>query len=157
MRDAEDMERLLRDYGDLLWRTALLLLGSEADAEDAMQEPALRWLLKAPAFESPEHEKAWLLRVLTNLCRDMRRFWTRHPQLSLEELQAAAAEPEDSGILEALAALPEKYRLVLLLHYAEGYTTEEIAGIIGRSASAVKMRLQKGRRLLAEKYRKEYL
>ncbi len=157
MRDAEDMERLLRDYGDLLWRTALLLLGSEADAEDAMQETALRWLLKAPAFESPEHEKAWLLRVLTNLCRDMRRFWTRHPQLSLEELQAAAAEPEDSGILEALAALPEKYRLVLLLHYAEGYTTEEIAGIIGRSASAVKMRLQKGRRLLAEKYRKEYL
>ncbi len=151
------MERLLRDYGDLLWRTALLLLGSEADAEDAMQETALRWLLKAPAFESPEHEKAWLLRVLTNLCRDMRRFWTRHPQLSLEELQAAAAEPEDSGILEALAALPEKYRLVLLLHYAEGYTTEEIAGIIGRSASAVKMRLQKGRRLLAEKYRKEYL
>ena len=153
----EETERMLHTYGDMLYRTALVLLGCESDAEDALQETILAWLQKAPLFEGKEHEKAWLLRVLTNRCRDMRRFQARHPQLSLDELPEGACDAEESGILEALASLPERFKLVLLLHYVEGYRVEEIAPIIGRTPSAVKMRLQKGRRLLEEAYRKEYL
>ena len=66
-------------------------------------------------------------------------------------------ELHDSGILEALTMVPEKFRLVLTLYYIEEYRIEDIAKIIGRTTSAVKMRLQKGRKLLEEIYRKEYL
>jgi len=53
--------------------------------------------------------------------------------------------------------LPEKYKKVLYLYYVEEYRVEDIAGIIGKTASAVKMRLKKGRQLLEEKYRKEFM
>lgn len=53
--------------------------------------------------------------------------------------------------------LPERFRIVLILYYVEEYSVKEIAGFIGKSASAVKMRLQKGRRMLNETYRKEYM
>ena len=77
--------------------------------------------------------------------------------VDIEEIKEFAMENSDSGILEALMTLPEKFRTVLVLYYVEEYSMEEIAGVIGRTASAVKMRLQKGRRLLEETYRKEYM
>ena len=77
--------------------------------------------------------------------------------VELEEWNSVVNENIDSGILEALMTLPEKFRLVLILYYVEEYRIEEIAKIIGKTKSAVKMRLQKGRRLLEEIYRKEYM
>ncbi len=149
--------RVVQSYGDLLFRLALLLLGKEQDAEDAVQETLLKYLQKAPPFQSPAHEKAWLIRVLTNQCHDMQRFRLRHPQVPLCELTNYVSNPESCGILEALMVLPEKFKVVLLLYYVEEYRVEEIAYMIGRSPSAVKMRLQKGRKLLEEQYRKEGL
>ena len=87
----------------------------------------------------------------------MLRFRQRHPQTDLDALRETAVEASDSGILEALMHVPETYRLVLILYYVEEYRIEEIAAMINRSASAVKMRLQKGRKLLEEAYRKEFL
>lgn len=142
-------------HGDRLFRLCFVLLGSAADAEDAVQETLLKYLQKAPAFASAEHEKAWLLRVAANHCRDVHRRRLRHSQTSLEELDLPAPDPESRELLDALMALPEKFRAVLALHYVEGYRVEEVAKIIGRTPSAVKMRLQKGRRLLAQQYGKE--
>ena len=73
----------------------------------------------------------------------------------MDELSGLGAEREDLGVLEALMALPEKFRLVLTLHYVEGYSTAEIAAMIGRTPSAVKMRLKKGRALLEKELGKE--
>ena len=77
--------------------------------------------------------------------------------IDMESICEFIQDPSDSGILEALMTLPEKFRIVLVLYYVEQYKTDEIAEMIGKSASAVKMRLQKGRRLLKEVYRKEYM
>lgn len=142
-------------HGDRLFRLCLVLLGSAIDAEDAVQETLLKYLQKAPVFETPEHEKAWLLRVAANHCRDVCRRQKRHPQTSLEELDLPAPDAESRELLDALMTLPGKFRAVLVLHYVEGYRVEEVARIIGRTPSAVKMRLQKGRRLLAQQYGKE--
>lgn len=142
-------------HGDRLFRLCLVLLGNAADAEDAVQETLLKYLQKAPVFESPEHEKAWLLRVAANHCRDVHRRRARHPQTPFEELDLPAPAAESRELLDALLALPEKFRAVLVLHYVEGYRVEEVAKIVGRTPSAVKMRLQKGRRLLAQQYGKE--
>lgn len=151
------LEEIVREYGNLLYRLCFVMLGSESDAEDAVQESFIKYLKKAPPFQSAEHEKAWLIAVAANQCKDFLRFRKRHPQIELEHLREASNETSDSGILEALMTLPEKFRLVLTLYYVEEYRVEEIAKIIGRTPSAVKMRLQKGRKLLEETFRKEYL
>ena len=150
---AEKVETAVDTYGNMLFRICLVMLGNERDAEDVVQDTMLKLLQKAPAFESPEHQKAWLIRTASNRCKDIKRFQFRHPQIDMTELQEYTANPEDSGILEALMGIPEKFRIVLILYHVEGYHTYEIGKMLGKSASAIKMRLQKGHKLLKEKYR----
>ena len=155
---SEDLIRnAVENYGDNLYRICLIMLKNNADAEDAVQDSFMTYMQKAPRFESGEHEKAWLIRVATNKCRDMMRYRERHATVSQEALADYFVYKKDSAIIDALTEIPEKYRIVLSLHYIEGYKVEEIAEMIGRSASAVKMRLSKGRKKLEEKYRKEYM
>ncbi len=156
-RPADEIEAVVKTYGNMLFRLCLVMLGSESDAEDAVQETMLTYLQKAPEFRDAEHEKAWLITVATNRCKDMLRYRTRHTTVELECLNEYTEDASGSGILEALMTLPEKFRLVLVLHYVEGYRVEDIAKMIGKSASAVKMRLQKGRNLLRDIYRREYM
>lgn len=156
-RPAGDVERVVHTYGNMLFRLCLITLGNASDAEDVIQETMITYLQKKPGFKDAEHEKAWLITVASNKCRDLLRFRARHPMIDLEQIQEFAAEDSDSGILEALMTLPEKFRIVLILYYVEEYRIEEIAKVIGKTPSAVKMRLQKGRSLLEKVYRKEYM
>ena len=156
-RPAGDVERVVHTYGNMLFRLCLITLGNASDAEDVIQETMITYLRKKPEFKDAEHEKAWLITVATNKCKDLLRFRVRHPMIDLEQIQEFAAEDSDSGILEALMTLPEKFRIVLILYYVEEYRIEEIAKVIGKTPSAVKMRLQKGRSLLEKVYRKEYM
>ena len=144
-------------YGDMLYRICLVMLKNTADAEDAVQETFIKLVQRTVAFDSADHEKAWLITVATNKCRDMLRYRQRHKTESEELLQGYFIEKNDSGILEALSELDEKYRLILVLYYVEDYKIDQISEITGISVSAVKMRLSRGRKLLKEKYRKEYV
>lgn len=157
VRPTDDIEKLLNKYGDMLFRICMVILGDSHDAEDVIQDTMMKYWRKAPCFRDENHEKAWLIAVTSNGCRDLLRYRKRHQSESLDNIEQAEQKTEGSGILEALQKLPEKYRLVLTLHYVEGYRVEEIANMIGKSSSAIKMRLQKGRRLLEEVYRKEYM
>lgn len=152
-RSAGGVDALVETYGNMLFRICLVQLGNEADAEDAVQDTFLRYIQRAPAFENAEHEKAWLIRVAINRSRDLLRL--RHAHVDLDSVQCYVQDEEGGQVLAALLTLPEKFRTVLTLHYVEGYRVNEIADMIGKSASAVKMRLQKGRKLLEEAYRKE--
>lgn len=151
----EDIEKLMHTYGNKLFRLCFITLGNASDAEDAVQEVFIKYLQKAPKFKDEEHKKAWLLTVAANQCRDMLRFKKRHPTVDMEEVREFTKEKEDSGILDALMMLPEKYRVVLILYYVEEYKVETIAKMVGRKKSAIKMRLQKGRKLLEQAYRRE--
>ncbi len=150
-----DCERLLDTYGNMLFRLCLITLGNVADAEDALQETLLKYLQKAPQFESADHEKAWLFRVATNHCRDHFRKSKKFPAVTWEEVSSFALDQEDLGVLDALMTLPDRFKKVLVLYYVAGYGIEEIAKIIEKTPSAVKMRLQKGRELLREAYERE--
>ena len=138
------------EYGNMLYRICLVSLGSSADAEDAVQDTFLKYIQKAPAFESSEHEKAWLIRVAVNTCRDIIK--RRRPLVDIDTVQQSAPEPGSGEVMAALMSLPEKFRTVLILHCVEGYSVAETAKITGKSPSAVKMRLQKARRLFEEAY-----
>lgn len=139
-----EVMRILQTYGDMLYRTAWLLLGNPHDVQDALQEVLLRYLEKAPAFASREHEKAWLLRVTANCCKDSLRARRRHFHADLEPLRECLPARE-SRHLQELYALPAKWKTVLILHYFEGYSVKEIAGILGLTENAVKKRLQRAR------------
>lgn len=156
-RPAGDVERVVHTYGNMLFRVCLITLGNASDAEDVIQETMITYLQKKSEFKDAEHEKAWLITVASNKCKDLLRFRARHPMIDLEQIQEFAAEDSDSGTLEALMTLPEKFRIVLILYYVEEYRIEDIAKVIGKTPSAVKMRLQKGRSLLEKVYRKEYM
>lgn len=157
MLKTDCVREAVEEYGDMLYRICLVMLKNTADAEDAVQDTFIRYMQKAPAFSSDEHEKAWLIKVSANICKDMLRQRNRTAELDEAALNTLTAADEDSHILEALTQIPEKFRIVLTLHYIEGYKVNEIAEMIGKTSSAVKMRLAKGRKLLEEKYRKEYM
>lgn len=157
MQSIDCVREAVHKYGDMLYRLCFVMLRNTADAEDAVQETFIAYTTKSPVFSDKEHEKAWLLKVASNKCRDILRFRKRHQLKELSELEAVVQDDESSHILEALMELPEKFRLVLTLYYIDEYKVKEIAEIIKKTPSAVKMRLQKGRKLLEEKYRKEYM
>ena len=158
MRD--DVEFIVDEYGDMLYRICLTGLHSEADAEDAVQDTYLKYMKKHPSFDSEAHRKAWLIRVAINHCHDITRRKRAH---ATEDIDKAAAICADDGgdvsrVIRALMLLPEKYSEVMILHFAQGYDYKTIAGIIGKSESAVKMRIKKGRELFSNIYEKgEYL
>lgn len=157
MQSIDCVREAVHKYGDMLYRLCFVMLRNTADAEDAVQETFIAYTTKSPVFSDKEHEKAWLLKVASNKCRDILRFRNRHQLTELSEIEAVVQDDESSHILEALMELPEKFRLVLTLYYIDEYKVKEIAEIIKKTPSAVKMRLQKGRKLLEEKYRKEYM
>lgn len=150
-----DAERAVEEYGNSLYRLCAVMLRNREDAQDAVQECFLRYITKAPDFADAEHEKAWLIRVATNLCKDMLR-WRKHSSyLSLDEIRNLGASEDNAQILGLLVSLEEKYRVIIHLHYVEGYKTEELSAMLGISSAAVRKRLQRGRDMLRELYEKE--
>lgn len=143
-----DIKHILQTYGDMLYRTAYLLLGNPHDVQDVLQEVLLRYIEKSPAFLSSNHEKAWLLRVTSNCCKDYLRFCKRHTYIDLEQIQEYLPAPEEKQLIRELYALPAKWKTVLILYYFEGYTVKEIAQIASLSENAVKKRLQRAREAL---------
>ena len=111
---------------------------------------------KAPDFHDEEHEEAWLIRVATNICRDMVRFRLRHPKISVDELENSLAAPEHRETLRELLELPVKQKTVIYLHYVEGYQIKEIAEILGITEGAVKMRLCRAREQMRMTWKEGY-
>ena len=145
------IEALMDSYGNLLWRTGIMMLGEPQDVQDMIQEVLLKYMQKRPVFHDAEHEKAWLLRVAVNLCRDMLRLRSRRRYFPIDELEPEAVgstDAESREILEEIAMLPQKRKSVLLLHYIEGYSLKEISEILDVSENAVKKRMQRAKEAL---------
>lgn len=153
MQDAafeqSSVQRIFEKYGEMLYKICIVMLKSTHDAEDAVQDVMIKYMVKKPVFDTGSYEKAWLIKVTMNLCKDRLRFKTKHPQTDIESLQTSYKEGQDGKkVLEGLMALQPKYREVLLLHYFEGYKCQEISRILKITESAVKKRLERGRNLL---------
>ncbi len=140
---------LARAYAPAIYRLAYARTGSRADAEDIMQEVFVRLLRAGPDFADRAHARAWLLRVAANCANDwFRAPWRRREGPLTDSLPAP--EHEDGGVVEAVLALPAKYRTAVHLYYYEELSVAEIAKITGKSESAVKSRLFRARAMLRE-------
>lgn len=150
-----DAQRAVESYGNSLYRLCSVMTGNREDAQDAVQESFLRYIAKAPDFNDEEHEKAWLIRVAANICKDILRQRKHRSFVSLDEIRNLGSSENNAQILGMLISLEEKYRIVIHLHYVEGYKSREISAMLGITEAAVKKRLQRGRETLREIYEKE--
>ena len=144
----KSIERIVETYSNTIFKISLIILCNEVDAEDALQETILKYISKTPIFHDEEHEKAWLIRVATNVCKDMCRFRNRHNHINIEDIQDYYQSDETGEILRSVMELPKKYKIVLYLFYISGYKSDEIAKILKILPATVRKRLQYGRNLL---------
>jgi len=152
MRSEQEVNTAVETYSDMILRLCTVYLKNGADAEDIFQTVFLKYALHTKPFESAEHEKAWLIRVTVNACKDLLKSFFRSRTITLEELADYAPEitAEQYAVMEAVWSLPKQYRDVIYLHYYEGYTAPEIAGILKRNPNTVYTHLNKGKQLLRE-------
>ena len=144
--EAREAERLVDTYADLILRLSYTYLNHTQDAQDICQTVFLKLLEKAPAFQSPEHERAWIIRTTANACKDLLKSHWRKTSVPLEAAAAVPApQAEEGSLLAAVNLLPPQYRAVIYLYYYEGYSAKEIARLLGSNPATVSTRLRRGR------------
>ena len=169
MDDMEQAERLANTYADAILRLSYTYLKNTHDAQDICQTVFVKLLMeprefKSPeherayilrmggqAFDSPAHEKAWIIRAAANACKDLLKSPWRQRSQSLDVgLEVPAPQAGDGSVLEAVNQLPPHYRAVIYLFYYEGYQAAEIGQILGIPTATVHTRLARGRTKLKE-------
>ena len=143
---------------DTVYRVALTYCRNVQDAEDITHDVfMLRFAHEAP-FPDAEAEKAWMLRVTINRCRDLHRMLHRRSRVPLE-LAKNMPEKSDAEIAvwEAVNLLSERDRIVIHLFYFEGYSVREIAEIIGAKEPSVRTKLVRARKRLKKLLGKEFM
>lgn len=149
-------EKALDQYGNAILRLAYSYLHNMSDAEDILQDTLLKYMQSAPVFENAQHEKAWLLCVASNLCKNKLSYNKIRETDELLETLTAEEREDLSFVWNAVKKLPEKYREAIHLYYEEGYSTREISRILNLRESTVRSDLKRGRERLKEILKEEY-
>ena len=152
MRTEQEVNSAIETYSDMVLRLCCVYLKNHADTEDIFQTVFLKYTLHDKAFVHAAHEKAWLIRVTINACKDLLRNVFRSRTVSLEDVQdqIPSLAPEHLAVMEAVWTLPKQYREVIYLHYYEGYTAPEIAKILRRNPNTVYTHLTRAKAMLKE-------
>mgnify|MGYP001031817000 CR=1 FL=1 len=153
MRSEQEVNRAVDQYADLVRRLCMVHLKNHADTEDIFQTVFLKYALSSVSFAGEEHERAWLIRITRNACRDLLKSFFRSRTVALEELAdlPVPLPPDHREVLEAVLALPQKYREAVYLHYYEGYTAPQISRILHRNTNTIYTLLTRAREMLREK------
>ncbi|MDO5558183.1 MAG: RNA polymerase sigma factor [Oscillospiraceae bacterium] len=151
------VKELFSMYSDMIYRIAFARTGNRYDAEDIMENTFLKYIKCNKKFREEEHRKAWLLKVTVNSCNSFfTSGWSKHrAQLDDAREISYSTEFEKSEVYYAVAALPEKYRVVVHLFYYEEMSIEEICEILGAKESTVKSQLHRAREKLKEILKEE--
>ena len=153
MRSEEEVRNAIHLYGDSVKRVCMVYLKNSTDTEDIFQNVFIKYATRSPQFESDEHEKAWVLRVAINECKDfLKSFYKRNimptrPDLLIHQ-QTTSLSTERSKVLEAVLSLPRRYREVIYLFYYEDYSAVKIAEVLNKNANTIYTRLARGRDVL---------
>ena len=152
LRTDKEIAEIYQRQVKTVYRICFAYMKNPADAEDAVSETFYRMIKSGPAFESVKHEEAWLVRTAGNLCKNNLKHWWRgnEPLEEYAHLHDGAAVEIDST-LEAVLALPDKYKIAVYLFYYERYSGEEIAAILRKPQSTVRSHLREARTILKRK------
>ena len=141
MNQNERAEYLAQTYADAILRLSYSYLKNTHDAQDICQSVFVKLLTESREFDSPAHERAYVLRMAANACKDL---------LKSPCAEIPAPEAEDGSVLAAVNRLPAHYRAVIYLFYYEGYQASEISEILGIPTATVHTRLARGRTRLKD-------
>jgi len=141
---------ILDKYSKTLIKIAFSYMKNTADAEDIVQEVYISLMRRGNGFESDEHEKAWLIRVTINKCKNRLKSAWYHKSVPLDE-EISYLPEEESEVLSEVLSLPAKYRSVIHLFYYENYSIQEISEILRKSTGTIGTWLSRGRKLLKTK------
>lgn len=140
-----------------IYRVCYAFMKNPSDTEDAVQETFYRLITKGPVLESEEHEKAWLIRTASNICRNnLRSWWRKRENIDDYYNLSDKGEIRTDDIFRAVMSLPDKYKTPVYLYYYEGYNSREIAGILKKTHSTIRNHLHEARRILRERLGEEF-
>lgn len=143
----DDFNGFYSKYVDMVYKICFIYLKRAYDAEEAVQETFIKYLRYTPVLSCDDHEKAWLIKTASNICKNILRsnWWKRI--IPCDDL-SYIKDKEERGVLEEVLALPIKYKMPIYLFYYEGYKVEEISSMLLVNVSTVKSHLHRGRKLL---------
>lgn len=174
--EMDNVQSVIVAYSDTVYRLAFAMMRNRSDADDIYQEVFLRYIRRGPVFHSPEHARAWMLRVTANCCKNhWKSPWADGRMEPLERVDAdfySSPEKQDmdgiSGstarggdpaqqvqerwrraqLRRGIGELSEQYRLVIHLYYYEELSTEEIARLLRKRSSTIRTQLFRAREQL---------
>ncbi len=151
VRSNSEIERIYHEHSNTIYRICFAYMKNSSDAQDMVSDTFFQLIKKAPLFESSEHEKAWLIRVATNLCKNSLKHWSKKCIDIDTIVDMAGEEMYIDETMETIKKLPDKYKTVVYLYYYEGYSSEEIAKILKKPSSTIRNHLREARQILKEK------
>lgn len=163
MEESEGMicqsnEELIERYGSMVYRLILQHTHNEADAQDILQDTFIKIMKRRPIFPSIAKEKAWVLKVAMNTCKDRWKYERIRKHEQLFDQYASNTKPTETFvILPYVKKLPQKYRDVIYLFYYEGYSVKEIAELIDKKEATVLTQLKRARKRLQDMLKGEDL
>jgi RNA polymerase sigma-70 factor (ECF subfamily) len=152
LRTDKEIAEIYERHRLTVYRVCFAYMKNPADTEDAVQDAFIQLIKAGTPFASAEHEKAWLIRTATNICKNVLRHWWRKRE-SLEDYEHLEGQAglEIDSVFRAVMGLPAKYKTVVYLYYYEGYNSAEIAQILGKPQSTIRNHLHEARGVLREK------
>ena len=144
--DGGAIARAYDDHANVMYSVAMRLTGNQQDAEDVVHDAFLRAVRAAGGFRGESTLRTWLVGIVVNRWRETRRGADRMETLT--EIHAAPLEVDPSQRLDlekALSTMPAGYREVVVLHDVEGFTHQEIGGMLGIEPGTSKSQLARGR------------
>ena len=152
--DKKSIHQLVERNKNTVYRLALVYCKNQSDADDIFQEVFLKFCKKRPVFESEEHEKAWFIRVTINCCKSLLRSAWFQKTTALDETIPAMTRKEQE-LFEYIGKLPPNYKLVIYLHYYQGYSLVEVANLMGKNQNTIRTYLFRARKQLKDVLEKE--
>jgi RNA polymerase sigma-70 factor (ECF subfamily) len=143
--------RTIEKHADTVRRICFMHLKNNADVDDIFQEVFLSLLKHPQNFESEEHEKAWLIRVAINKCKDLHKSFFKSRVCSLDDIEIPFEDETENEVMREILALPAKYKDCIYLFYYEGYSAPEISKLLGVNVNTVYTHLLRAKALLRKK------
>ena len=152
LRTNKEIAEIYKRQMKTVYRVCFAFMKNPSDTEDAVQNTFYKMIKSGVAFESEEHEKAWLIRTATNVCKNSVKHWFRkRVDLVDYENLLSTENIEIDDTFEVVMGLPDKYKTVVYLYYYEGYTTPDISIILQKPQSTIRNYLYEARGILKEK------
>ncbi|MFT4143266.1 MAG: RNA polymerase sigma factor [Mobilitalea sp.] len=150
-RTDKEIAEIYNRHVNTIYRICYTYMKNSSDTEDIVQETFIRLIKFGGSYESEEHEKAWLIRTASNLCKDNLKHWWRKRE-NLEDYQNIQADNmKNNDTFDVVMSLPDKYKTVVYLYYYEGYTSVEISKILSKPQSTIRNYLHEARNILRTK------